>query len=121
MVNPPLVSIIIPTFNRAHLLSETLHSVLTQTYTNWECLVVDDGSTDDTEYVVKSYVARDARIQFHIRPKYKIKGANACRPLPLLDFHKGCGATQLLQHVGILTAEADSASHQPPCCTIATS
>ncbi|WP_456376370.1 glycosyltransferase family 2 protein [Lutibacter sp.] len=40
---PHLVSIIIPTYNRAHLIGETLDSILAQTYTKWECIVVDDG------------------------------------------------------------------------------
>jgi cellulose synthase/poly-beta-1,6-N-acetylglucosamine synthase-like glycosyltransferase len=40
-MNNPLVSIIIPTYNRAHLIGETLDSVLGQTYTHWECIVVD--------------------------------------------------------------------------------
>lgn len=42
-INKPMVSIIIPTFNRAHLIMETLDSVVAQTYANWECIVVDDG------------------------------------------------------------------------------
>ena len=52
-MNTPLVSIVIPTFNRAFLIAETLDSVLAQTYTNWECIVVDDGSTDATEKLLK--------------------------------------------------------------------
>ncbi|HON52504.1 MAG TPA: glycosyltransferase [Bacteroidales bacterium] len=44
-----LFSIIIPTYNRAHILPHTIASVLAQTYTNWECIIVDDGSTDTTK------------------------------------------------------------------------
>ena len=51
----PLVSVIIPTFNAAGLLTETLDSVLGQTYRDLEILVVDDGSTDDTAKVVEAY------------------------------------------------------------------
>lgn len=75
----PLVSIIIPTYNRAHLIRETLDSVLAQTYTHWECIVVDDGSTDGTDEVLAEYVAKDSRFQYHHRPKNRSKGANACR------------------------------------------
>ena len=53
--DPGLVSVIIPTYNRADLIGETLESVLAQTYRPIEILVVDDGSTDDTESVVRSY------------------------------------------------------------------
>jgi glycosyltransferase involved in cell wall biosynthesis len=74
-----LISIIIPTYNRAHLISETLDSVLGQTYTNWECLIVDDGSTDDTKEVVRKYVDKDNRFQYHTRPIKKRKGPNSCR------------------------------------------
>lgn len=75
----PLVSIIIPIYNRAHLIGETLDSVLNQTYTNWECIVVDDGSTDDTETVVMDYVKKDARFQFHKRPEKYKPGGNGAR------------------------------------------
>ncbi|MEZ7503848.1 glycosyltransferase family 2 protein [Flavobacterium sp. Arc2] len=75
----PLVSIIIPTCNRAHLIGETLDSILSQIYTNWECIIVDDGSMDDTENIVKEYINQDNRFQFHQRPADSIKGANTCR------------------------------------------
>lgn len=75
----PLVSIIIPTYNRAHLIGETLDSVLAQTYTNWECIVVNDGSTDDTAKLLAAYCKKDERFQYHQRPTNRPKGANACR------------------------------------------
>lgn len=78
-MNNPLVSIIIPTFNRAHLIGETLDSIIAQTYTNWECIVVDDGSTDNTEEVVSAYVQKDSRFQFHHRPDTHKPGGNGAR------------------------------------------
>lgn len=75
----PLVSIIIPTYNRAHLIGETLDSVLAQTYQNWECIVVDDGSTDGTDEVMAAYMAKDTRFQYHHRPKDRLPGGNAAR------------------------------------------
>ena len=74
-----LVSIIIPAYNRAHLICETLDSVLAQTYINWECIVVDDGSTDDTTKVVNTYVNKDNRFKLFNRPKHLLKGGNAAR------------------------------------------
>ncbi|MBJ6367892.1 glycosyltransferase [Snuella sp. CAU 1569] len=74
-----MVSIIIPTYNRAALIGETLLSIQNQTYVHWECLVIDDGSTDNTEQVVQGFQIRDSRIQFFRRPQNKPKGANACR------------------------------------------
>jgi len=74
-----LVSIIIPTYNRANLILETLDSILSQTYTNWECIIVDDGSTDNSEEVIKEYINRDSRFQYFHRPDNMQKGANSCR------------------------------------------
>lgn len=51
----PLVSIVIPTYNRAHIVIEAIKSAIAQTYPNKEIIVVDDGSTDGTETVVKSF------------------------------------------------------------------
>jgi glycosyltransferase involved in cell wall biosynthesis len=78
-MNNPLVSIIIPTYNRAHLIGETLDSVLAQTYSRWECIVVDDGSTDKTAKLLATYCEKDERFQYYKRPIDRIKGANACR------------------------------------------
>ncbi|TVZ59148.1 glycosyltransferase involved in cell wall biosynthesis [Flavobacteriaceae bacterium MAR_2010_105] len=75
----PLVSIIIPNYNRATLIGETLDSILAQTYTYWECLVIDDGSSDGSEAVIQAYCDQDARIQFYKRPADRPKGSNACR------------------------------------------
>lgn len=83
-----LISIIIPVFNRAHLVGETLDSIKNQTYTNWECIVVDDGSTDTTAELLEFYVQRDNRIKFYSRPVEKLKGANACRNF---GFEKSAG------------------------------
>ncbi|NOQ74477.1 MAG: glycosyltransferase [Crocinitomix sp.] len=57
----PFFSIIIPTYNRAHLIEASINSVLAQTYTNFEVLIVDDGSTDDTKAVLNKY--KDDRIR----------------------------------------------------------
>ncbi len=78
-MNHPLVSIIIPTYNRAHLIGETLDSVLAQNHTHWECIVVDDGSTDETEQLLNEYCKKDSRFKYHHRPANKPKGANSCR------------------------------------------
>jgi glycosyltransferase involved in cell wall biosynthesis len=60
----PLVSIIIPSYNYGHLISDALDSVLKQTYQHWECIIVDDGSIDNTKEIVLSYLAKDTRIRY---------------------------------------------------------
>lgn len=57
-----LISIIVPTYNRAHLIGETIRSVIDQSYRHWELIIVDDGSTDDTEQVVKDF--SETRIKY---------------------------------------------------------
>jgi glycosyltransferase involved in cell wall biosynthesis len=59
----PKVSVILPTFNRAGLIMETVQSIIDQTYPVWELIIVDDGSEDNTEEVVSKI--RDDRIQFY--------------------------------------------------------
>lgn len=77
MVENPLISIIIPVFNREKLIERTLESVQNQTYTNWECVVVDDGSSDNTLNVIASFVNRDKR--FQIISHHHLGNANILR------------------------------------------
>ncbi len=63
MKGKPLFSIIIPTYNRGYILSKAIESVLKQNFSNWELIVVDDGSTDNTPQVVKSFLT-DKRISY---------------------------------------------------------
>lgn len=72
------VSIIIPNFNRAELIKETLRSIQNQCYENWEAIVVDDGSTDTSTEVVTKFAADDSRIKLIVRPHGK-GGAPVCR------------------------------------------
>lgn len=59
-----LVSIIVPCYNQAQFLDEALQSVLEQTYSNWECIIVNDGSPDDTEKVANEWLAKDTRFKY---------------------------------------------------------
>jgi glycosyltransferase involved in cell wall biosynthesis len=64
LVAPPFFSVILCTFNRAHLVKRAIESVLKQTFTDWQLIIVDDGSTDHTDEIVRKYVERDPRIVY---------------------------------------------------------
>ncbi len=85
--NNPLVSIVIPTYNRADLIRETLQSIQKQTYWNWECIIVDDGSTDNTIEYILDIIKIDKRIKIYKRDN-KRKGAPSCRNIGI---HKSIG------------------------------
>ena len=74
-----IVSVIIPTFNRSKLLAETLLSVKNQSFKNWECLIVDDGSEDNTSQIINSFLKKDSRYKYYQRPSGYPKGASGCR------------------------------------------
>ncbi len=63
----PSFSIIIPCYNQAHFLHDCLESLVNQTYSNWEAIVVNDGSTDNTNEVAKSYCLKDNRIRIVLK------------------------------------------------------
>lgn len=76
----PEVSVIIPLFNRRDLIGETLCSIQSQTYENWEVIVVDDGSNDGSFEYVEEFTKSDSRIKLYKRTN-KPKGAPSCRNL----------------------------------------
>lgn len=63
MDRPPIVSIIVPAFNAARFLRTTLESICAQTMGDWECIVVDDGSQDDTVASIRELIAADGRLK----------------------------------------------------------
>lgn len=74
-----MISIIIATYNRAPYILETLQSIAQQTYKNFECIIIDDGSTDHTSEVVAPIIANDSRFIYKLRPHTQKKGANHSR------------------------------------------
>jgi glycosyltransferase involved in cell wall biosynthesis len=85
-MNNPIVSIIIPCYNQSQFLEETLQSVINQTYANWECLIINDGSPDDTEIIAKEWIRKDDRFKY---------------------FHKENGGLSSARNLGILKSNAD--------------
>ncbi|MDA9069410.1 glycosyltransferase [Flavobacteriaceae bacterium] len=74
-----VISIIIPVFNRSGIIENTLDSVINQSYTNWECILVDDGSNDNSVEILNKYKSIDGRFKVYSRPENTIKGAPTCR------------------------------------------
>jgi glycosyltransferase involved in cell wall biosynthesis len=63
----PLISVIVPTYNHGIYLPETLESVTTQSFTDWECIIVDDGSTDNTENIANEFCQKDSRFKYFFK------------------------------------------------------
>lgn len=76
--NNPLVTIITPIYNRAHIVHNTLESVINQSYQNWELLLIDDGSTDNIEESLNNNYSDENRISFYKRDR-EPKSASTCR------------------------------------------
>lgn len=73
-----LISIIVPTYNCCKYLEELILSIIKQTYSSWELIIIDDNSTDNTSSMINKYLS-DKRIQYHRRPQNLQKGAQSCR------------------------------------------
>lgn len=59
-----LISIIVPCYNQAHFLDACLQSVMEQSYENWECIIVNDGSPDNTAEIAKIWTEKDIRFKY---------------------------------------------------------
>jgi glycosyltransferase involved in cell wall biosynthesis len=79
MAYKPLITIILTTFNRAHLIGETLDSIIAQTYANWECIIIDDNSIDNTKEVVQNYLNQEKRFTFFVKGDKYSNGLSASR------------------------------------------
>ena len=75
----PEVSIIMPTFNRAHFLKEALEGIVNQTFHEWECLIIDDGSTDNTREILQPFLQNDLRFKYFERSEAHLPGPAGCR------------------------------------------
>ena len=77
MLKEDLVSIIMPTYNSADFVEESIESILSQTYTNWELIITDDNSTDDTRLILQRYASEYKNIKYFFL--YQNSGAGYCR------------------------------------------
>ena len=78
-MNKPLVSVVIPTFNRAKVIERAVNSVLEQNFQDFECIVIDDGSTDETESVLQEFANKIKVI------KTENRGVSAARNLGAVE------------------------------------
>ncbi len=93
------VSVIIPSFNYGHFLKETLEDLLLQTHSDWECIVIDNRSTDDTKNIVEEFIKRDPRFKYLFDEK---KGPSTSRNMGIMaakgEFIQFLDADDLIQH-----------------------
>jgi glycosyltransferase involved in cell wall biosynthesis len=71
----PLISVIVPCYNHGEFLNETLQSVYGQVYTQWECLIIDDGSSDNTEEVALAWQEKDQRFKYFYKKNEGLSSA----------------------------------------------
>lgn len=98
MESKPLFSIVIPSYNYGHFLKECVQSVIEQKFTRWECLIIDDGSTDQTSQIAAELAASDNRIQYHFQQNSGLSSArNKGISLSKGDYIQFLDADDLLQ------------------------
>ena len=73
MNNPPKLSVIVPVYNTEKYLSKCLDSILNQTLRDIEVIIVNDGSTDNSQQIIDDFAKRDTRISFIMKSKISIR------------------------------------------------
>jgi glycosyltransferase involved in cell wall biosynthesis len=76
VIKTPRVSVLMTIYNSENYLAEAIESILTQTYSDFEFLIIDDASTDRSPQILSEFALRDSRIQYEILPKNRGIGAN---------------------------------------------
>jgi len=98
------VTILLATFNRAHLILQTLESIQNQTYNHFECYITDDNSTDNTEEIVDQFINTDSRFFYFKKPNNYVQGLSATRNF-------GLDLTKNLRSKYILFVDDDDILH----------
>lgn len=119
------ISLIIPAFNASRFLMECLDSVKAQLFQDWECLVVNDGSTDDTAEIVNRYAESDSRFRLIDQPNEgafmaRLNGVRAALApwVAFMDSDDTIGPKYLLQLNSMATSETDIVISDPNLCGI---
>jgi len=111
----PKISVVMPTYNMAHLIKRAIGSVLSQTCQDFEIVIINDGSTDDTEEVVKEYMLKDQRIRFLTQPhsgkpavgtNFGIKNSNG-KYIAILDSDDEWLPTKLEEQLKLMEARPE--------------
>lgn len=112
MKSNPLVSVIIACYNQEKYIAETLDSVLAQTYPTWECIVVDDGSTDRSAQIVQRYTTTDDRIKYVYQENGRqAKARNTGLDLATGNYIQFLDADDLLEPKKLQTVVEEFLSH----------
>ncbi len=114
MAETPIVSVLVPVYNGAKYVAQAIESVLSQTLKDWELILVDDGSTDDTLAILETYASRDKRIRLFPQPHCGLVGTlnyglamAEGRYLARLDADDLCMPERLEEQVACLEAHPE--------------
>ena len=115
LASPPAITAVIPAYNAAEFLPATIQSVVDQSFADWELLVIDDGSTDNTANVVRQFCTQDARIKLILQENGGVSSARnrgvqeaAADLVAFLDADDRWLPNKLSVHVGHMTRHPES-------------